>query len=179
MFNKQYLNREYILVAATVILLMACYQLAFKKTITAWQINEQLKAQLAQSADVSTQPGYIQRKNANLDRTLDLYKADTINFRSNTISTISSVAERENVKVSAVPSNDPFYHTPQFVVQRLSLEGAYFDLVKTLNDLQSGTSMGVIRSVLIRSSASNASSASPKVIMEISFQVLCVSMKSE
>jgi len=151
MFNRQYLKKEYLLIAATVITLTICYQLAFKKTITAWQINKQLKSQLVQSSDVSVQPGYIQRKNANLDRILDLYKADTINFRSNIISKISSIAEGENVKLAEVPSQDPVYHNMLFIIQKLSFEGDFFSLMKTLNVLQSTPGIGMVRSIGIKS----------------------------
>jgi hypothetical protein len=172
MFNRQYLKREYILIGATVILLIACYQLAFKKTITAWQINKQLKAQLAQSSDVSIQPGYIQRKNANLDRILDLYRADTINFRSNIITEISSVAEDVNVKLSEVPTQDPTYYNTWFLAQKLSFEGDYFSLMKLFNRLQKTNGIGIIRAAELRViSPTNGSEKVKNPTLKIYFEI--------
>src|SRR5260370_37700569 len=103
-------KKEYLLAAATMLLLLICYQLAFKKTIVAWQLNRGLKQKLAQSTDVSQQPEYQERKNANLGKLIDLYKADTTEFRSNILSNISAIAENENVKLTEVPTRDPLYN---------------------------------------------------------------------
>lgn len=151
MLQKILIKKNYLLAVAAVVLLLLSYRLAFKKTMEAWQTNNRLKGQLAQSTDVSYQPQYIYRKNLNLDKTLDLYKADTANFRSNILSTISVIAEKENVKLSEVPTQDPIYHGSQFTIQKLSFEGNYFALIKVLNQLQNTKEIGVIRSTSLRS----------------------------
>jgi len=60
---------------------------------------------------VNFQPGYSERKSANISRILNMYKVDTVNYRSNIISKISSIAEKENVKLSEVPVEDPALHS--------------------------------------------------------------------
>ncbi|MFI5139337.1 MAG: hypothetical protein ACHQIM_16060 [Sphingobacteriales bacterium] len=139
------IKKEYLLIAASIILLLLCYQLAIKKTIEAWQINKQLKAQMAQAADLSYQPAYLERKNNNLSKIISLYKTDTVTFRSNTISAISSIAEKENVKLSEVPLQDPMYHTDKFIIQKLNFEGGFFALTKVFNQLQATSGIGVVR----------------------------------
>lgn len=139
------IKREYLLIAVSIVLLLLCYQLAFKKTIEAWQVNKQLKTQVAQAADLSYQPAYLERKNNNLSKIIALYKTDTIAFRSNTISVISSIAESENVKLSEVPLQDPIYHADQFIIQKLDFEGGFFALTKVLNQLQATNGVGVVR----------------------------------
>ncbi|HTD41989.1 MAG TPA: hypothetical protein VK671_15275 [Mucilaginibacter sp.] len=172
MFNTGNIKKEYLLAAATAIVLIICYQLAFKKTIEAWQIDRQLKTQLAQSSDMSIQPGYVERKNVNLDRVLDLYKADTINFRSNIISKISSVAEAENVKLAEVPNQDPAYRTSQFTIQKLSFEGDYSSLVKTISNLQKEKGIGIVRSAVMKTVASHANNDEvKKLILEVYLEV--------
>ncbi len=143
-------KKEYLLVGATVILLLISYQLAYKKTIEAWQLNHSLKRQLAQSTDVSVQPQYQERKNANLGKIIDLYKADTIEFRNNIIGAISSIAEKENVKLSEVPTRDPLYHSTQFIIQKFKFEGDYFSLTKVLKQLEKANGIGVIRSTSMK-----------------------------
>jgi hypothetical protein len=139
------IKREYLLIAASIVLLLLCYQLAFKKTMEAWQINKELKAQISQAADLSFQPAYLERKNNNLSKIIALYKTDTVAFRSNTISAISSIAEKEDVKLSEVPLQDPLYHADQFIIQKLNFEGSFFALTKVLNQLQATSGIGVVR----------------------------------
>jgi hypothetical protein len=139
------IKKEYLLIAAAIVLLLLSYQLAFKKTAEAWQVNKQLKAQVAQAADLSYEPAYLERKNNNLSKIIALYKTDTVTFRSNTISVISSIAEKENVKLSEVPLQDPIYHTDQFIIQKLNFEGSFFALTKVLNQLQATSGVGIVR----------------------------------
>jgi len=141
------IKKEYLLIAASIVLLLLCYQLAFKKTAEAWQINKQLRTQIAQATDLSYQPAYLERKNNNLSQIINRYKTDTIAFRSNTISAISSIAEKEDVKLSEVPLQDPLYHSDQFIIQKLNFEGGFFALTKVLNKLQATNGIGVVRSV--------------------------------
>ncbi|HZX59278.1 MAG TPA: hypothetical protein VFE54_11150 [Mucilaginibacter sp.] len=172
MLQQLNLKKEYGLVAAAIVALLLCYQLAFKKTFIAWQLNQSLKQQLAQSADVSYQPGYTERKNINLDKIISLYKADTINFRSNVLGTISSLAERENVKLSEVPSKDPVYHTSQLFIEKLDFEGDYFSLVKTLNHLQSVPQIGVIRAATMKTVGTHSSNDEvKKTVLEVYLEI--------
>ena len=140
-------KKEYLLVAASFLLLLICYELAFKKTIEAWQLNHNLKQQLSQSTDISALPGYQERKNNNLGKIIELYKADTTEFRSKVINDISVIAEKENVKLTEVPGRDPFYLAPFLIIQRLQFEGDYFSLIKTLKDLTSAGKIGAVRSI--------------------------------
>ena len=145
---KQFpLKKEYLLIAASIVLLLLSYQLAFKKTIEAWQANKQLKAQITQASDLNYQPAYLERKNTNLSKIINLYKTDTISFRSIIISTISAIAEKENVKLSEVPVQDPLFHTDKFIIQKLNFEGGFFALTKVLNQLQATKNIGMLRSL--------------------------------
>jgi hypothetical protein len=146
MLKQVPIKKEYLLIAAAIVLLLLCYQLAFKKTVAAWQIYKQLKAQIAQASDLSYQPAYLERKNSNLSKIIGRYKTDTVTFRSNTISAVSSIAEKENVKLSEVPLQDPIYHTDEFIIQKLNFEGGFFALTKVLNRLHATAGIGVVRS---------------------------------
>jgi len=168
MLNQLSIKKEYILIAATIILLLASYQLAFKKTVEAWELNKQLKNQLTQTTDLSFQPGYLERKNANLTTILNLYKTDTTTFRSNTITTIASIAEKEDVKLSEVPLEDPLYHTDRFIIQKLSFEGSFFALTKVFNQLQTTKGVGVVRSATYKlTGAKSNNDAVKKLVLEV------------
>lgn len=160
------------LLAVGIVLLVICYQLAFRKTIEAWQVHKQLALQLTQSSNVNFQPGYSERKTANISRILNLYKADTANFRSNIVSRISSISEKENVKLSEVPADDPSLHNNKLIYQKLAFEGDYFSLVKTLNELQKTPEIGVIRSIDLKSAPPNDNERGAKphsMIVELVF----------
>jgi hypothetical protein len=146
MFQHIPVKKEYLMAAGTAILLLFCYQLAFKKTMDAWQINRQLKARVARAADLSYQPAYLERKNSNLARIVARYKTDTLAFRSSSINTIAAIAAQEQVKLSAVPVQTPFYHADQFSVQKLGFEGGFFALEKVLSQLQASNGIGMVRS---------------------------------
>ena len=117
MLQKLPIKKSYLLPAGTILLVLLSYQLAFKKTIAAWQLNTSLNRQLAQSVDVSAEPVYLERKNANLKKIISLYQADTTEFRSSIISTIAEIAGREQVSLSEVPAGDPGFHTPKFIIE--------------------------------------------------------------
>jgi type II secretory pathway component PulL len=143
-------KKEYLLAAAAFLLLLLSYQLAFKRTIAAWQLNHQLKQQLAQSADISAQPQYQERKSINLEKIISLYRADSTEFRGNILSDIASLAAKEQVKLSGVPVRDPVYRSADMIIQRLNFEGNYFALTKALDRLQNTQGVGMVRSAAFK-----------------------------
>jgi hypothetical protein len=168
MIEKLRIKKEYLLIAGPILLLLLSYQFAFKKTIEAWQINKRLKAQLTLAADLSYQPAYFERKSNNLSLVINRYKTDTVAFRSNIISSISLIAEKENVKLSEVPVQDPAYHTDQFIIQKLSFEGGFFALTKVPNQLQATDGIGLVRSVSYKIMGNGSNQhESKKLVMEI------------
>ena len=165
-------NKIYLLISGTALLLIICYLQAFDKTIVAWQLNSNLHQQLSQSADITLAPLYQGRKNANLEKIIDLYKADTIDFRSNILSKISSIAEQENVKLTEVPGKDPLYHNDQFIIQKLNFDGDYFSLLKIINRLQSTKDIGMIRAIALKKMIDVSSSHKlSKLILEVYLEI--------
>jgi len=165
-------KKDYWLVAGTILLLVICYQLAFKKTIQAYQNHSRLQAEISQTSDVSYEPGYLQRKASNMDRILERYHMDTLALRGNTLAQIAVVAERENVKLSEVPVQDPSFNTAHFIIQKLEFEGTYPALLKTLNNLGNMTNIGVPRSITIKTVSKNTSSREEKkTVMDVLMEV--------
>lgn len=167
------IKKEYLLVAGTIIAVLICYQLAFKKTIMAWQLNKQLNTQLTQASDLNVQPAYLERKSANLSKITALYKTDTTAFRSNVISNIAGIAEKENVRLSEVPLQDPSYNTDKFIIQKLDFEGDFFSLTKVLKQLQSTPQIGMLRSVTYKSIGIRSNSdESKKLVLEVYLELV-------
>jgi hypothetical protein len=171
MLNARLFNRQNALIIALAILLVLCYQMAFKKTIAAWQLNQTLKNQLSQSTGTMVPPDYIARKNLNLSKILELYNADTTNFRSNTLGKISFAAEKENVSLSEVPVADPLNNNKKFRVEKLVFKGDYFSLLKILAQLRLTKNIGFIRSVAIKNPARNNDKNSASLSMELFFLI--------
>jgi hypothetical protein len=164
-------KKDYLLVVGAIILLLICYQLAFKNTFAAWQLNRQLNKQLLQSADISYPPGYFDRKSKNLERILGLYRSDTALFRSNTISTIAVLAEKHRIKLAEVPAQDLVYHTEGAIIQKLNFEGDFFALNEFLNQLESFENVGVVRSVEFKLEKKEAEPVAKKLIMGVYMEI--------
>jgi hypothetical protein len=165
-------KKQYLLLAGTFLFVLISYQLAFKGTLAAWQTRGQLTAQLSRAADLAYQPGYLQRKNDNLEKVIRLYKADTVAFRSNSISRIAALAEKEKVKLSEVPIQDPFYHTGQFILQKLGFEGDFFALTRVLHQLQSTSGIGIIRSASYKVTGNSQNPAGDhKLVLEVYLEI--------
>lgn len=138
------------MVAGVVLLLLISYQMAFKKTIALWVKHKELERNLSFAGDVSVQPDYLKRKGHNLKNILQLYRSDSATFRNSIISSVSITAAKENVRLLEVPSEDPFYKTDRFIIQKMIFQGDYFALLKTLKNLQQTSQIGVIRSAAIK-----------------------------
>lgn len=172
MLKQLPLKKDYLLITAIGLLFFVSYKLAFKETYVAWNTNKQLKKQLQQNTDISYQPQYLERKNTNLNNVIDLYKVDTVTYRNNSISAISIIAEKENVKLSEVPLQDPFYHTDNFIIQKLDFEGDFFALTKLLYQLEQTRGIGIIRSLAYKlGSEYGNTSDSKKLILEVYLQI--------
>jgi hypothetical protein len=133
-----------------VLLLIIAYQFAFKRTIESWHLHTELQKKLSKTSALTYQPGYLVRKNHNLNRIMRLYRADTTNLRSNVLGTITSIAEAADVTVAEVPLQDASSHTSSGASERIRFEGDYYALVKTLKKLQSTSDIGVVRSVSMK-----------------------------
>jgi hypothetical protein len=167
------LKKVYLLVLGTVILAVASYKLAFKHTLDARSVNGQLREQLAQQNNATEQPGYIDRKNANLERIIGLYRADTVTYRSSAINAIAFLAEKNNVKFVSAPVQDKSYHTEKYILQKLTFSGDYFSLLKLLNQLQGANGTGMIRSCSFRVPARREMAPGDgKVLLDVFFEVI-------
>jgi hypothetical protein len=160
-------KKEHLFLAGIALLMFIGYQLAFKKTIEAWQINKGLTGQQVLSANLSYQPGYLKRKSANLDSVISRYQVDTAGFRNTSISTISIIAEKRGVKLSEVPVQDASFNIEKAVIQKLTFEGDFFSITQTLNDLQRTKEIGFIRSFSYRLSRTVEGKLFADVYMEI------------
>ena len=171
MLKRWPFKKDYLLIAGTVLLFLICYQLAFKLTINDWQLNRQLTGEALQSGDLSYQPGYLERKDRNLEKILALYRSDTTLFRSSTLSAIAALAEKNRVKLTDVPVQESVYHTGRSIVQKLSFEGDFFALNGFLNQLESLGGVGMSRAVNFKTVRKGAEPGSGKLMLEVYMEI--------
>ncbi len=150
MLKNILVKKEYLLIVGSVLFLIICYRFAFRNTIDAWQLHSQLARQQASATSLSFQPDYLERKANNLNTIIGLYKADTALFRSNAISAVSELAEKNEIRLVEVPTQSPQFQTDLFHIQQLNFEGSYFGQVSFLSQLHSLRNAGVVRSLRFR-----------------------------
>lgn len=140
---------------AAVFLLFLGYQLAFKQTIEAWQVNKELHQQLESGEELVAQPGFTKRKAVNLERALELYKVDTATFRSKLITTMSLLGEKHDLRMVEIPKTvaDTMHDSYQ---HRVILEGNYHNMIRFLNDAENTKGYGQLRSVEVYSDKNNS-----------------------
>jgi len=172
MFKRIPFNNTYLLIAATVLLLLMSYQLAFKHTLSAWQVNSDLKARLAASIQPAFEPGYLVRKSKNLAKIMELYKVDTSSLRNNFINEVSLLADRHNVKLSGVPVQNVTDAADHFIIEKLEFDGDFFSLLKLSEAMEQQNGIGMLRSETLRlTEVRNGNDKLKKIILEVYLEV--------
>jgi hypothetical protein len=166
-------KKDYLLALISLLLVVAGYELAFKRTLDARGVNVQLREQLAQQHSAADEPAYTERKNTNLNSVIGLYHADTISYRSDAINTIALIAEKNNVKLDGAPVQDKSYRTEKYLFQKLTFSGDFFSLLKLLYQLQGANGTGMLRSCTFRSRERRDAPAGNKtILLDVLFEVI-------
>jgi hypothetical protein len=147
MLSQYSFKRSYLLAGVTVVLTLLSIRFAIWNTFQAWKINKQLTNQMEQASNLSFQPGYLERKNKNLDTILRGFKVDTVNYHGVLLSAISSIAEQRNIRIVGLPdaSSNPYYCTKHFAIQKIELEGSFADLTRFYHQLENEPAIGKVR----------------------------------
>ena len=166
MFDKLPALKVYLLPGFAALLLLLSYPFALKKTLEAWQLNRQLSLRAANTSDLSVQPAYLERQQANLARTIGLFRVDSLSYRSRLLGVIGKAAEVEKVRILELPEEPlgPFYLAPLFSARRLSFEGDYFALERLLARLGSLPSLGFLRSAEFKAIERHTAQGTVKVL---------------
>ncbi|PAW94651.1 hypothetical protein CKK33_14575 [Mucilaginibacter sp. MD40] len=147
----KFFSRPYAVPAAAILFLFICYQLAFKKTLEAWQLHRQFQQQLSTAQGIGSTPALMIRKQRNLDRIVQHYRWDTTAYRSSIIEQISKLSATQGVGFPTLPQREPALQSDQLQVERVVLNGKFTDLLKTLHTMEQTSSLGVVRSVRLSS----------------------------
>ena len=166
-------KREYLLIGGAVLLLIAAYCLAFRKTIEQWHVHTELEAKLDGSNNSAYQPDYLQRKNANLNKIIRLYQADTSVFRTNSVNAVSLIAQRNSTSLVNIPYQDTQPDTGKMITEEMTLAGNYFSLLKTSAGINNTRGIGWLRSMSIeRLKLSDGTADTKKLKMELYVEII-------
>ncbi|MDN3580772.1 hypothetical protein [Mucilaginibacter flavus] len=162
------IRKDYLLIAGSILFFLVCYRFSFSHTVEAWKLRRELEQKIKASADLSYQPGYLERKDNNLNHIINRFKIDTATLRSNMITTIALKAEKQRVRLSRVPVQSVSNSGDKYIVQGLDFEGDYFSLCRLLGQLQYSEGIGLVRAVDITSvKTTDNSSAIKKLNMRL------------
>ncbi|MBD1363820.1 hypothetical protein IDJ77_08350 [Mucilaginibacter sp. ZT4R22] len=167
MIKRFFIYNKLGLPVLSIALMLICYQLALKKTLEAWQAHRQLVLQQNETAGLSTEPGYLTRKNLNLNRLIAAYRVDTLNFRNTAITQIALIAQQHGAKLVAVPVNTLVLGDGQVLVNQVRLEGDFFSLLKTAQKLYELPGTGFLRSVSIKKFDAYQANAKSRLYMDV------------
>ncbi len=170
MFDKLILKRNYIVITATLLLFIICYEFAFKKTLTAWQLNKHLKEQVNNNIS-SLQPSYLEQQQQALSKIIKTLKTDTASFRNRVTTIVAEIGEREYVNVTEVPLRAVASSNKLFI-QEITLTGTFPDVLKTLFAIEKADGIGYVRSVNIKNKVPNTNNPNEKVVIEIFLEVV-------
>ena len=172
MLRKYLLKREYLFPAILLCLMVVCYQLAIKNTLAAWQKHLALTRQVQQTDNLSYQPDYLERKNANINRIIQSYDGDTAIFRNKVINDLSLIASAENVRLINIPATSVAATANSIFTQELAFTGDFFSLLKFTDKINSLSGVGKLRQFSIRKVMDNKVQAnSGGLLLEISMEI--------
>lgn len=144
-----FLKRAYLLAALAVLLTLISARFAFWNTWQAWRLNKQLNSRVVEGANISFQPGYLERKNKNLGNAINLYQVDTSAYSNVLLTSISTLAEQEKVDIIDLPTenSNTYYQTKSFRIEKIEFQGAYANLLRFYHKFCQLPHIGMIRSV--------------------------------
>ncbi|OJW17955.1 hypothetical protein [Mucilaginibacter sp. 44-25] len=144
-------SKRYAVPVASILFLLLCYQLAFKKTLEAWQLHRRFQQELSTAQGIGSTPALMIRKQRNLDRIVQHFRWDTTSYRSSIIEQISKFSSAQKVGFHTLPQREPGLQSDQLQVERVVLNGTFPDLLKMLHTMEQTSSLGVVRSIKISS----------------------------
>ncbi|HEY0056807.1 MAG TPA: hypothetical protein VGB63_15760 [Pedobacter sp.] len=127
-------------------LTLLSWNLAFRKTIKAISLNNELHQKADKKNDLSQNPGYLNRKHRVLNVLLKQYTLDSAEWKNDFWLKVSGIAASKEVRISYNPllKQDLSDSTSRVLKQEISFEGDYKKMVILLDSLEKTASTGFI-----------------------------------
>lgn len=130
------------------LLLFACYQLAFKKTLDSYQEYTLLKEEGANAENLSVSPLYTLARIKKVDELYGRFTVDTLGWK-NTLWNISAGLSRKYASmINAYPPVKPvLFNEQQFYKQSIGFSGDFGNLLKLLHELSYMKQVGMLSGI--------------------------------
>ena len=141
-------RKNIILLAATIIVLVLCYQLAIKKTLDYKTRYIALKAEERLFDDIPKQFGVLNEKNKYYDSLLNTYQIGETSIQNNLLKTINKIAKEEQLKI--IDFNEPHVFTKDKSKQNtytFVVEGDFENILGLIYYLEQHTKFGEVLNV--------------------------------
>lgn len=138
-------NRNKVLIAACLVLLVATYKLALSKTLAAQKEYSTLKSKSIRAGDIPERLALLTQKERYYDSIMRQMDLGDTSFQNNLLRTINEQAKIRNVKV--MDFNPPHVHTVNdntLLTHSLILNGGYTHILQVIHMLERKGSFGNI-----------------------------------
>ena len=170
-----YRNKNYLLLVATTILLIASWQLAFKKTVDAITLNHKLSTQSEDKANLTFNPEYLNQKSQTLDRVLKKYTLDSVEWADDFWLNTSRIAATKDIRIDFHPDGLKNLSPDSASVisrQTISFEGDYKNLVVLLDSVQKTDKVGFITSSVFKKDDKRMQTEPAKLTLQLIFSIV-------
>lgn len=137
-----------LIVPIMVLLLLASYQLAFKKTWQCYQEYAVLKEQGASAAHLSVSPAYTQERIKKVDELYARFNVDTLTWKNALWNHGAGLAQKYNTTIHAYPPVKLVaVGGEQFSKQSIGFTGGFENLLKLLHELSYLKNIGMLSGI--------------------------------
>lgn len=131
-----------------VLLLLASYYLAFKKTVTVYQSYALLKTQDLGSESLSVSPMYTMARIKQVDELYDRFKVDTLTWKNSLWNHGAGLSQKYGVAINAFPPVKAMVLQDLLCLQqRIGFNGDFASLLKLTKELSMMKYTGMIAGV--------------------------------
>jgi hypothetical protein len=172
--NLSYHIKNRLLLAGAVVLTLLSWNLAFRKTYDAINLNAELNKKLDQKSDLSVNPHYLKQKHQVLNRVLKQYTLDSAEWKNDFWLNVSRVAAHKEVSINYNPSatralSDSVSHIAK---EEIAFKSDFKKLVTLLDSLERMKGAGLISSTRFQKEKKLNISEAENLYLKASFSIV-------
>jgi Tfp pilus assembly protein PilO len=143
-----YKNRCYLLLIGSLLFLLICYKLAFKRTLNEIKSFNENNRQLISLNEAPIQLQILESKLKDTESSFKTYTGNKDNLEVLLLEKATSLIHGSNLKIVELPKND-IYTKDEFTIktQQIVIQGSYNELLLFLHSFEKDKIIGTIRSV--------------------------------
>lgn len=169
-----YKRKNQLLILSMVIVLFIAWNLAFKNTFVAIELNNTLNSQNRDAQNLSYNASYMAEKSFLLDSIVSRYKVDSAGWKNSFWTNVSRSIASPDISVIYQPDDKYKDEESSSTIERqhITFDADYKKLVILLDSLQKKNEAGYISSVSFNTTKKNRSEGAASVKMKVVFSVV-------